>query len=571
MSADSTYEASSYGAAPEPVTGRWTGRDTGLLLLLLLSAMTLRAWHFTHTEVIARDSIGFIRVAWRMGLEPLDKVVKESHQHPGYPAAVFLMAKVMDLDPAKEDRHHLSPDLAMRWQLAAQWTSAIAGTLLVIPMYLFGRALFAGLPTASLASFWATLMLQCLPAVGRLLTDGLSEGIFLLFAACSLLGGWLAISQKDRFGTVLCGLFSGLAYLVRPEGAFIGAWMFVGLLVLGLRRSQERTYRMLQAGTLASVLVLVALPYAMTIGGLTNKPTANQILNGADSPMGWPGGSAPLPEVSLAPLTQRGGLAMAFPLAVWWEGGAAGTLDRIVWGIKTLGFNWIKGMFWVLWIPQVAFFWQRRRSMFQVEYWAFWGLTLTMLAALFKVASQMGYLSDRHLALLLMLGSYPAAQGLLELLAPIGRHFSVRGGAWITPALNIGVPAILLVGCMVRTAEPLHGNRAGFREAGAWIAQNAQLGDPVDDAYCWSHYHAGRVFTEGAPKGVPVSKPYRQFYVIERSSNKHPRLQTVNEDDLKSKGAKEVFASQPRADKDKAVVVVYEAPWEGPSRSTAGK
>jgi len=536
----------------------------------LALALGLRLWHFSHTEVIARDSIGFLRVAWRLGLEPWSTVVRESHQHPGYPVAVLGTATVFGLHPTGEDLHHPRPELASEWQTMAQITSAIAGTLLVIPMFFLGRSLFGDSQKGKAAAMVAALVPQCLPSVGRLFTDGLSEGLFLLFAAFSLLGARWALQSPRFLPPVLAGIASGLAYLVRPEGAFLGAWLTLGLFILAYFRPEQRLVRLSQAGWVILALVLVGGPYAFTIGHLTSKPTARQILQGEDSPMGWPGGSTPLPEYSL---NSQGGsvpLAMAPMFAVWWEGGSATTLDRVMWGLKTLGFSWIKGMFWVLWVPQLVFLWKRRSGLFHLEWIPLWGLVATMLAALFKVASQMGYLSDRHLALLILLGSYPAAMGIWDIVEALGKTLN----RWENPAAQLrwgmGIALILLGATLVRTLEPLHANRAGFREAGQWIAKHAAPGDPVTDAYCWSHYHAGRVFIESAAKGVPISLPPRQYFVVERSSNRHPRLQTVKEEDLKARGGQEVWVSAPRKDKDRAVVVVYELPWEGPPEGLPG-
>ena len=191
-----------------------------------------------------------------------------------------------------------------------------------------------------------------------------------------------------------------------------------------------------------------------------------------------------------------------------------------------------------------------------------WGLVVTLLVALFKVASQMGYLSDRHLILLLMLGCYPAISGIFGLLGPTIRRLLLAGWPLLGEKLPSLVIAIVVALALTRTLEPLHANRAGFREAGEWIAQNSRPGDPVVDGFCWTHYHAGRVFTEVGPKGIPISDPSVQFIVIERSNNKHARLKTFKEEDLQAQGGKVVWTSTPR--KDESIVVIYRVPWDKP-------
>ena len=540
----------------------WRRADTLFLVALLLLAGGMRLWHWNHTEVTARDSIGYIRMAWRLGTEPFAKVVKESHQHPGYPVALLATAKLLGHNPASFDSFHPDPKAPWQFQRAAQLLSSGASTLLVIPMFLLGRLGFG-----SLYSFWACLLFQSLPAAGRLFTDGLSEGIFLLFAAIALLGAWMSLayfqensgqgnSGRPVLWALVTGLFSGLSYLVRPEGLFIGGWTILGLAILVWKQGTHRKQRLIQMAVLASGLLLIGGPYMATIGHITSKPTAKQILEG--EAITDTSGQSPRSPF-LAPTAP---MALSVPLAVWWEGGSEGALDRTIWGAHALVYNWVKGMFWVLWFPVLWTLWRFRTNWGNPWMLPLWGLVVTLLVALFKVASQMGYLSDRHLILLLMLGCYPAISGIFGLLGPTIRRLLLAGRSRLGEKLPSLVIAIVVALALTRTLEPLHANRAGFREAGEWIAQNSRPGDPVVDGFCWTHYHAGRVFTEVGPKGIPISDPSVQFIVIERSNNKHARLKTFKEEDLQAQGGKVVWTSTPR--KDESVVVIYRVPWDKP-------
>lgn len=554
-----------YGTVPLPTTpfGRWRRTDFFFLIALLAIAGGMRVWHLTHTEVTARDSIGFIRIAWRMGTEPLLKVVKESHQHPGFPAAILATAKLMGCDPAAANPFDPDPATPKKFQRAAQILSSLFSTLLVVPMFLLGRILIG-----SLGSFWACLLFQSLPASGRLFADGLSEGLFLFVATTALLCAWMSLgeiqTQKSRSlsWAILTGLFSGAAYLIRPEGLFIGGWAFLGLGLLAWRQMNERKPRLIQMGAVAASLLLIGGPFVATIGHITTKPTAKQILEGEDTPLP---GTEIKPPVTQKPFSSSTApFAMDLPLAVWWEGGAASTIHRLFWGAHALLYTWTRGMFWVFGLPIFWTIWRNRRSLWTLRMLPVWGFVLTMAAALFKVASQMGYLSDRHMVLLLLLGCYPGIWGIFDLLNPVGdwlRKYGWPRFAKVFPSLAV---AGLIATPLARTLEPLHSNRTGFREAGEWILQNSRPGDPVIDGFCWTHYYAGRVFTEIGPKGIPISDPPVQYIIVERSNNKHLRLQTFNEEDLVARGGKVVWTSTPRKDKDKAIVVVYKLPWDKP-------
>src|SRR5262249_28863827 len=147
--------------------------DLRCLLLLALVAVGLRAWHLASTEVAARDSIGFIRVAWRLG-QDWRRAIRTSEHHPAYPVAI--------LAPSVPVRHLLPHDPVRARQLSAQLVSALASVLLVLPMFYLGKELFD-----RRVAFWATLLFQCLPAPARVMPDGLSESLFFLLCASAFL------------------------------------------------------------------------------------------------------------------------------------------------------------------------------------------------------------------------------------------------------------------------------------------------------------------------------------------------------------------------------------------------
>src|SRR5262245_29398494 len=70
--------------------GFW--RDLGLLLVLLLLAGGVRAWVIGHTEVPARDGIGFIRFAWELQTRPWPEVLRSNLHPPGYPITVLTVS-----------------------------------------------------------------------------------------------------------------------------------------------------------------------------------------------------------------------------------------------------------------------------------------------------------------------------------------------------------------------------------------------------------------------------------------------------------------------------------------------
>src|SRR5262245_30814993 len=147
--------------------------DWGRILLVALLALLVRGWLITHTEVSARDSIGFIRYALQFDDRPWKDVVRSFEQHPGYPVLVWLVSRPVRLIAGGTSCNGMV--------LSAQLATTFAAVLMVIPVYFLGKTLFnrhAGLVAAAL--------LQCLPVFVRVTADGLSEGPFLLFLASGL-------------------------------------------------------------------------------------------------------------------------------------------------------------------------------------------------------------------------------------------------------------------------------------------------------------------------------------------------------------------------------------------------
>ena len=247
----------------------WLQYDGALLAFLLLFSAGLHAWVIANTEVAARDSIAFIRYAWRLQHDAVPNVLRNELHPPLYPLTVLAVSI-----PLRQIYH--GPDVLLM-QYSAQVASTLAGLLLIFPMFYLGKQLFN-----RQVGFWSALLFQCLPVGSRALSDGLTEALFFLFIATGLL---LAL-QAFRSGSALCcgliGLCSGLAYLTRPEGAML--LVATGLVLLSVRSVGEaawtRRQRLRCLASLGTVALTVSIPYMACIGGVTKKTTASGSLSG---------------------------------------------------------------------------------------------------------------------------------------------------------------------------------------------------------------------------------------------------------------------------------------------------
>lgn len=87
--------------------------DWRCILLLVLLTLAMRVWQVCHTEVIARDTLTYIRMAWQLEHGPVREVLRDSPHHPGYPGTIMAMSWLV--------RPLAGKDLVFAMQLSTSW------------------------------------------------------------------------------------------------------------------------------------------------------------------------------------------------------------------------------------------------------------------------------------------------------------------------------------------------------------------------------------------------------------------------------------------------------------------
>jgi hypothetical protein len=528
---DSRKDGATGSTFPEPGTLPWSRRDAGLLVLLLLIAVGLGAWHLTHTEVMARDSIGFIRIAWQLHSHPLREwpaILREAPQHPGYPLCILGVRPLVQMvAPGPE---------ALVLQRSAQFASALASLFLVVAAYLLGRELFD-----RRVGFGVALLLLCLPVSGLLLCDGLSESVFLALAGIGLYLAVRALRTGSRRDFGLAGVFAGLAYLTRPEGLVIPAATTLVLLGLAvLRRAEWPLRRVVVCGVwLVASAGIVSAPLMASTGMLTVKPSARRSL--------WQGAER-------AP--QK--LALGQPLLALFHPDMGTGTDRTWWGVEAVGWELFVGFDYVFWAPLLIGVWCCfQRSIRIPGVWVLFLTSFSIAFCVWRVAVVVGYASDRHLLLVILSWLPWCVAGLIIVGEAIPRWLRAFGlpRRWLLSSPVAGILLLLVAAGMAlpRTLEPLHLHRAGFRQAGLWLAENTRPEQPIVDPFYWSHYYAGRLFTEGV---VPLNEQGPKYVVLERGQSQHLRLPELRIAQELARAGKVVFTWQGKRGKNRAEVIV---------------
>jgi hypothetical protein len=449
---------------------RADGLRVGLLVLL---ATLLHAWLIGRTELVARDGVGFIRYALELEHHPWRTVVAHEHQHPLYPITVLAMSLPV---------RHLLGTTSMSMGLSAQLAAAVAGILLVIPMYLLGRALFD-----RRVGFWAAALFQCLPITARVTADALSDALCLVFVAMALWLGVRAVARASVWRFALCGLCAGLAYLARPEGILPVAAIAVVLLGMQATRTWCGPWRRWAVCTASLILAALVAggPLVAVTGRLSTKPAAQRIMQSRDEV----GQNGP----TTGPL-----------LAVTWTG-PAGTRPSVGWSMCAVASETIRAFQYLAFLPALAGLWCcRARFRSQPGLWVLVALCLLQAAVLVRMGELVGYVSERHVLFLVLCGSYWAAVAATQL----GDWLALRSRQrWAATALlgvltAFGLPVLL---------KPLHANQVGHRTAGLWLAAHAQPADPILDWHSTAAFYAGRLFHDEC-QPLPTSEPV--LYVV---------------------------------------------------------
>jgi hypothetical protein len=478
--------------------------DAAWLGLLLVLSVFIHGWLIQHTEVTARDSIIYIHYALRLEQEPLAQVLRQEDQHPLYPLSILAAWQpvrwALGTSPA-----------AQVW--SAQLASNFFGILLVVPMFYLGKELFD-----RRVGFWAALLFQALPVTAHLLADGLSDSLCLLLGVTAMLLGARALRSGSCWGFTLSGLCVGLAYLARPEGTVVGVAISVVLLGLQAAPAWRRPWgRVLsQVVCLVVGMTVMAAPYMLVIGKFSPKPVANQVLQAQISPTSDP---TSLARSASEGARERVARPTSRPLfAAWWHDG----FERapLGWGLLAVCKELLRGYHYLAWLPALAgVIWFRRQLARVPAAWVLLTVYTLFILLLWRLAVVVGYVSERHVQMMVLCGTFPAAAAILAL----GDWLTARGWRWLGAGL---LPALICL-CLPATCKPLHTNRAGHRAAGEWLAKNARPFDAVVDPYLWAGFYSGRGVSDGRTSPLPPAPGAAQYFVLEDRAVPSARVPTV--------------------------------------------
>lgn len=489
------------------------GADYARIAVLVAASLGVHLWLVAHTAVTARDGLGFARYALciqsphaseidqdpkRLAID----VIRKAEQAPGYPLCVWVTAKFV--------RNAVALPHSESTLLAAQLVSAIAAALLTVPMYLMGRMLF-GRP----AGFAAALLFQVLPTPARVTSDGLTEGVYLLAVGAAVLLGMRAVRKPGVGGFLLCGFAVGACSLVRLEGMMVAPAVGLVALWMGVTKKWPRDLAFGRLTALAVGVAMVAVPYMMLIGKVSNKPTANQFLNPGqqENDALW----KKKVGTSQAP-------APAAPLfGAFWNDSAKGNVPAEVVAAGMVAKELAKSSFYApLAIAVFGLIALRKRIVREPGAWVLLVLGGSNIGVLLLLGTKVGYVSERHTLLLVLIACVFAGAALEPLAAALSRLPRV-GHIWAGKFAPVGLLLALVVAALPATLKPMHPQREGHKHAGKWLKEHATSEDVVIDPFCWAEWYAERALYY-VPPDPPDAKVLYVVLDDKMREDQHTRL-----------------------------------------------
>ena len=172
---------------------------------------------------------------------------------PFYPG-VIAFTRLMTVDP----------------ELAGRLINVLSGSLLVLLIYRLSRELFG-----KKEAFFAGLLVSIYPPLAYMNTNVMPETLYTLTGISGLYLGWKSIQKMRPDRGLLAGLFWGMTYLLKPEGA---GFLLVYIVIGGIFFSYQIVVRRERKCVLIPMLtiigfLLVASPYFLYLRKVTGEWT----------------------------------------------------------------------------------------------------------------------------------------------------------------------------------------------------------------------------------------------------------------------------------------------------------
>jgi len=510
-------------------------RDLTIVVGLVVLAGIVQTVAIWRTVVPETDATRFAAAARRIDERGLLPTLREMDEQPLFPVVVWWVRGAMVRGVG---------EFPGAWALGVQLAAAVPLVLAVVPLYFMIRSM-----EGRSAAVAGSIFFCVLPTVARLGPDGLSDGLhlfWLVLAMATVVGYWqsgaepvaanekppedLSCSHRESapvrrnpLWLLAAGVAIGMALLTRLESIVLLAVVGGGLVAFQFSRPWRQSWRRMIASEAALVLGLsiVLGPYLVLLGATTPRSALRQVLGR---------GPAHASAAEASDAIARGDrwqMADGRPMAFNTKDPSYSIRRHGFWAIASLFAKELVEAY-NYWIGALALwgFWRlRRRPPRAVDRFTQL-LFVAFSAAVIGFAVREGYLGDRHLVTLVVLGVGAAGYGVLDLgrwlvdVGPLQRTGGTgRGGllpATVWPKGVWVVVFLVAAACLVRTCKPLNAHQAGYRAAALRIASETTTPGVVLDTRGLTGLYSGRTTYTYARAREAFADPRLAYVVLEQ-------------------------------------------------------
>ncbi|MCK4276955.1 MAG: hypothetical protein KAX78_10605, partial [Phycisphaerae bacterium] len=452
-------------------------RAAPAVLAVLLIALGVRIYTIQHTENIARDGTVYLHMARQLAHQPLVKVLRSYHYHPGYPGVVAGAATILKAN---------WPD---GWVAVGQWVSLVSGMVALTCLYLISRAAMG-----HRCALIALLLFALGGPFVRISCDVISDTQAVAFALLAVTAGLGArkLLSAESVWTIpaagAAGLCAALGYLTRPEHLLAAAIAAALLIGVGALTRRGRIIQLAAAGALGVWALAIVLPYAIAIGDLTQKKSLSDFVTAG-------GGSW-----FLATLCGPAGLTEALRRVTDRTREAMGTVVFVMGAVCWV--TWLGKYVLRLRLPPAVIIKPTRGGAV-----AMFAATAVMFPLLVILEFNLGddesrYISTRHALMHAMLLAPAAGAGVMilaEWTVIIGRRLKLKA----RPRLSLAVWVLIAASGVLGTSRcVLHKGKGAYRQAGKQLRERFGPGHYILGPDSRFAFFAGAPGEQFAPAAV---------------------------------------------------------------------
>ena len=468
---------------------------------LFLFCLITQAGAILRTTMPSQDGLKFIDIAREFDRQPAWDVVRSADQHPLYPMLVNQVHRGLSAV------NQLGPPGA--WRISAQLVSLMAMLAALWPIYSISRRL-AG-ERAGLIAVFCWLVLPLPFAIGHeTLSDALALCLGLWAIELGLKSAETNVSRFRIYYSIGSALAVAAAYWTRPEGLLAGLSIavFQGLGWIKSKSSAEikahRFSRIIGLTSFCLIVGLSVMAYLWVNGSITDRLVA---FTPVEKNTG-------VVEHSMSHLPK--GLPWALRDASLDFSPKDESREVRLTGMKPglwrMLVAWSEGLGIVLAVLCLSGLFRGAVQSREANWLIRIHLALLLLALAYQSIFR-GYLSERHMLMVICLSLPFVGTGLMIAHSDLSRWLRLSAGASLFLA-RVGLGLLLVAGIYLQ-AKPEHASRRPHLEAGRWLAGHSSAASAVFDTRGWASFEAGRRRYDPYHIAQALSDRTTEYFVVE--------------------------------------------------------